>query len=251
MKRIYLIGMGAGAVGHLTLQAVDAMRAVDVFFLLEKDGAGKDELARLRREFLDAVLPDGGYRLVAATSPERTMAEPTYDAGIEAWRQSRAGVIAALIEAELAPGEVGGFLVWGDPCLYDGMIQTLHELGAAGVAVDFEVIPGITSIQALTAAHRIPLNRVGEPITITTARQLKAMEPTTVTNAVVMLDGQAAFAALADTDLEIYWGAYLGTADVLTVSGPLRDKADEIAETINRARDAKGWLMDTYILRRP
>ena len=39
--------------------------------------------------------------------------------------------------------------------------------------IDYDVIPGITAIQALTARHRIPLNDVGEPVLITTGRQLR------------------------------------------------------------------------------
>ena len=52
----------------------------------------------------------------------------------------------------------------------------------------FDVIPGITAVQALTARHRIPLNDVGEPVLITTGRQLRNDELTG--SAVVMLDGE-------------------------------------------------------------
>ena len=40
------------------------------------------------------------------------------------------------------------------------------------VEIDYDVIPGITAIQALTARHRIPLNDIGEPVLITTGRRL-------------------------------------------------------------------------------
>jgi precorrin-6A synthase len=48
----------------------------------------------------------------------------------------------------------------------------------------------------------------------------------------------------------IYWGAYLGTADEILVSGPLAEVADEIQRVRARARDRKGWMFDTYLLRR-
>lgn len=250
MKTIYLIGMGTGALKHLTLQAVDAIRRIDVFFVLEKDGAGKEELARLRREVLAEIVPGGRHRVVAAPSPPRHIREDDYRQGIDDWRRDRAAIVERLIAEELGEDEVGGFLVWGDPCLYDGMIQTLGELKEAGLDIDVDVFAGISSVQALTAAHRLPLNRVGETITITTGRQLRRMPPQEVRNCVVMLDGQAAFRAHMDAGLEIYWGAYLGTADEITIAGPLDQVADDIARAIEEARARKGWIMDTYILRR-
>jgi precorrin-6A synthase len=66
-----------------------------------------------------------------------------------------------------------------------------------------------------------------------------------------MLDAACAFDGLADQDLEIYWGAYLGTDDELLVSGKLADVAAEIKATRRAARERKGWIMDTYLLRRP
>ena len=73
------------------------------------------------------------------------------------------GVWADAIESELAPDGVGAFLAWGDPSLYDSTLRILG-LVAARVDIDYDVIPGITAIQALTARHRIPLNDVGEPV---------------------------------------------------------------------------------------
>lgn len=252
MKTLYVIGIGAGDPAFLTRQAAEAMARAGVFFLFDKDGAGKDELTDFRRGLLDQVRPAGGYRLVAARSPERPANEPAgYQAGIDHWRSERARIARDLIAAELGPDEAGAFLVWGDPCLYDGTIQTLEALIAEGLDARITVIPGISSIQALAASLRLPLNRVGESITIATGRQLAAMDPATVTNCVVMLDGKAAFMGLANTDLDIYWGAYLGTPDKITIAGKLRDCADRIRTIIETERARKGWLMDTYLLRRP
>jgi precorrin-6A synthase len=252
-RRVLLIGLGAGSPDHLTLEAVEAVRSAKVFFLLEKSGAGKDALTGLRRTILEKLRPEGGYRLVTAPSPERGVGPGTrtgYAQGVERWRRGRGAAIGALLERELAPGETGAFLVWGDPCLYDGMIQTLHELNDAGAGLEFRVIAGISSIQALTAAHRIPLNRIGETITVTTARLLERTPPETIANHVVMLDGRAAFTALVGRGLRIWWGAYLGTPDALTHAGPLDAMADEIAATIDAARARHGWIMDVYLLRR-
>src|SRR4029078_4234894 len=57
--------------------------------------------------------------------------------------------------------ETGGFLAWGDPGLYDSTTRILEQVAGAGDGFEYEVIPGVTSVQALAAAHRIPLNRIG------------------------------------------------------------------------------------------
>ena len=65
-----------------------------------------------------------------------------------------------------------------------------------------------------------------------------------------MLDGEQTFARIAPGDLEIHWGAYLGTPDEILVSGPLQDVRDEILRVRAEAAARKGWMFDTYLLRR-
>ncbi len=64
-----------------------------------------------------------------------------------------------------------------------------------------------------------------------------------------MLDGELAFRTV-DQDMDIYWGAYLGTPDELLISGRLVDVAGEIEKVRAEARARKGWIMDTYLLKR-
>ncbi|MCY1448785.1 precorrin-6A synthase (deacetylating) [compost metagenome] len=117
------------------------------------------------------------------------------------------------------------------------------------MSLALEVIPGISSVQALAAGHRIALNRIGEPLTVLPGRRLA--EQPRIDNLVVMLDGQCAFAALDDPQLHIYWGAYLGTADQILIAGPLLEVKAQILAAREQARARKGWIMDTYLLRRP
>jgi len=65
-----------------------------------------------------------------------------------------------------------------------------------------------------------------------------------------MLDGQCAFAQLDDPELVIYWGAYLGTEDEVLIAGPLQAVKARILEVREQERRRKGWIMDTYLLRR-
>ena len=64
------------------------------------------------------------------------------------------------------------------------------------------------------------------------------------------LDGRTAFATLPDPDLDVFWGAYLGTKDEILVAGDLIAVRDEIVRVRSEARARKGWIMDTYLLRR-
>jgi precorrin-6A synthase len=145
----------------------------------------------------------------------------------------------------------GAFLVWGDPSLYDSTLAVLDLIRAAGeVEFEHEVIPGISSVQALTARHRIPLNRVGRPVQITTGRLLADGFPEGVDEVVVMLDADCSFRHLSDEGLEIHWGAYVGMPDEILISGPVREVGERIVRERAQARERKGWVMDAYVLRK-
>ncbi len=176
-------------------------------------------------------------------------AVPDYARAVADWHEARAQLWANAIQTELGEDGVGAFLAWGDPSLYDSTLRILDEV-ARHVELTYDVIPGITAIQALTARHRIPLNDVGEPVLITTARQLRvtlAAEGFTG-SAVVMLDGDCAFRD-CPPQTRIWWGAYLGTADELLVSGTVGEVGEQIAALRAGARARHGWIMDTYLLR--
>lgn len=252
VREIHVIGIGAGDPEQLTLQAVKALRSTDVFFLLDK-GEVKADLVGLRREILDAHLPEGSYRLVEVRDPERDRSAggAGYSPAVGDWRRARADIYERLLREELGERERGAFLVWGDPALYDSTLGILEEVRERGnVAFGYDVVPGISSVSALVARHRTGLNRVARPVQITTGRRLAEGFPEGVDDVVVMLDAHQAFLHHAQDDIDIYWGAYIGTPDEILVSGPLAEKADEIVRLRAEARERKGWIMDTYLLRR-
>ncbi|WP_214367539.1 precorrin-6A synthase (deacetylating) [Pseudonocardia sp. H11422] len=250
MRKVFVIGIGAGDPDHITVQAVKAMNRVDVFFVIDKGGT-KDDLTGLRTELLSRHVEHGRYRVVEAADPERDRTAQAYREAVVDWQDRRAEIYAKMITDELGADEVGAFLVWGDPSLYDGTLRLLDRIAARG-AVEFEVesIPGISSVQALAAAHRLILNRIGRPVLITTGRRIATGLPEDVDDVVVMLDGGTAFADLPDTDVDIYWGAYVGTPDEVLVQGNLQQVKDEIVRVRAEQRERKGWIMDTYLLRR-
>ncbi|MFJ3216574.1 precorrin-6A synthase (deacetylating) [Kitasatospora sp. NPDC086801] len=249
MRHIFVIGIGAGDPDHLTLQAVKALARTDVFFLLDKSEERQD-LIRLRRRIL-AEHGRTGHRVVEVPDAERDRTTPAYAAAVDDWRVRRADLVERLVAEHLGEDETGAFLVWGDPSLYDSVIAVVDDVLARGaVAFDHEVVPGISSVSALAARHRTTLTRVGRPVQITTGRRLADGLPEGVDDVVVMLDGRAAFTGIDPEGLEIHYGAYLGTPDEILVSGPLAEAAPRIRELRDRARERKGWIMDTYLLRR-
>jgi len=241
MKTLLVVGIGAGNPEHITIQAINALNRADVLFIPDK-GAGKADLADLRREIIARYVTNPASRTLDYSVPRRDAANPDYGAGVDDWHVALAERFGTLLDAVPEHGS-GAFLVWGDPGLYDSTIRILERL-RGNREFGVEIIPGITAVQALTAAHGIALNRIGEPVHITTGRRLEAVTEDTI----VMLDGQTAFTQ-ADPDLDIFWGAYLGTPDQIIIAGRLGDVAARILETRKAAREQHGWIMDTYLLR--
>lgn len=251
MHRLLVIGIGAGDPDFVTVGAVAALNRVDVFFVLDKGPATKD-LTAARRAVCERFITHDRWRIVELSDPERDRRTEAYVRAVDDWRDERAALLERALAEELPDGGTAGFLVWGDPSLYDGTLRVVESIAAHGeLDLEWQVIPGITSVQALTARHRILLNRVAGAVHLTTGRRLAEELPSDADDIVVMLDSHLACRAYADQDLDIYWGAYLGTEDEILVSGRLADVVDEIAEKRSAARARKGWVMDTYLLRRP
>ena len=243
MRSIHVIGIGVGDPDFVTTQAIRALNDTDVFFAMDK-GEAKSDLLELRREICRRFITEPDYRFVELPDPVRS-ADGAYTGAVADWHAARARLWANAIESELSDDGVGAFLAWGDPSLYDSTLRILDEV-ARHVELSYDVIPGITAIQVLTARHRIPLNDIGEPVLITTGRQLRGAGLTG--SAVVMLDGDCAFLD-CPPQTRIWWGAYLGTSDELLVAGTVGEVGERITAMRADARARHGWIMDTYLLR--
>lgn len=251
-----VIGIGSGNPDHLTGEAIAALNRVDVFLVADK-GDAKHDLIKLREDLCRGLITDDHYRFVEVPDPERGPDKERdaaqYRSGVAVWHAARARRYAETIEAEVPDGGTIGFLAWGDPAFYDSTIRIVESIKDFGVGLEPTVIPGISSIQLLAARHKIILNRVGQPIHITTGRRLLDEYSPDLGDVIVMLDGDLACSGLTDQfgDLLIYWGAQLGLADEVLISGALSEVIDEIRATRAAVRADRGWLMDTYLLRPP
>lgn len=248
-RRVLVIGIGAGDPSLLTIQAVAAIAEVDAFIVVDK-GEGARDLAAVRAHVLERHATRRPFREVHIADTRRRPDVP-YTEAVATWHADRVAAFERSLIDDVADGECAGLLVWGDPALYDSTLRIIDQVSALGtLMLDVEVIPGISSVQLLAARHRIPLNRIGEPVQITTGRRLAEGLPIGVADVVVLLDANNSFLTVIDQPYEIFWGAYLGTPDELLISGPLADVADEIVRVRDGARQRKGWMFDIYLLRR-
>jgi precorrin-6A synthase len=247
MLSVSLIGIGCGDPEQLTLQAVRAINAADLI-LIPRKGAEKSDLADLRRTICAQVLTNRATRIVEFDLPQRDAEREDYLGGVDDWHDAIAASWTREIAAHLGHEGRVALLIWGDPSLYDSSLRIARRLVPAP---KIDVIPGVTSIQALCAAHGIPLNEISEPFLVTTGRRLREDGwPQGADTVVVMLDGGTAFQAIEPEGIHIWWGAHLGMPNQITLSGSLVEAGPKIAAARADARARHGWIMDSYILKR-
>jgi precorrin-6A synthase len=242
--QLFLIGIGTGNPDHVTLQGAAAMAGADLV-LVPRKGPAKEDLAEVRHLILSRHAPK--VPVVEFDMPSRDPAITDYSARVDAWHDEIARRWGHAIAAHPGASKVA-LLVWGDPSLYDSTLRIASRLTPAPLV---KVIPGITAIHALAAAHAIPLNTVNGPFLITTGRQIRDHGwPDGQETVIVMLDGECSFQHLDPRGIHIWWGAYLGMAEEILHDGPLSDVGPVILATRAAARAAHGWLMDIYLMRK-
>ncbi|WP_343069756.1 precorrin-6A synthase (deacetylating) [Paracoccus amoyensis] len=243
MTDLWLIGIGTGNPRHATLEAVQAIRNA-ALILLPRKGRDKADLADLRHTILrncDSTAP-----IIEFDMPVRDDTLP-YLQRVTKWHDEIATIWATAIKQSGLSGPVA-LLVWGDPGLYDSTLRIAARLQPAPRV---RVVPGITALQALTAAHAIPFNTLNGAVTITTGRRLRDHGwPKGADTVAVMLDSQCSFRDLPPDGLHIWWGAFLGMPEQVLAAGPLATFAQPIVDLRATSRLRHGWIMDSYILRR-
>ena len=247
---LYLVGIGTGNPQHVTHQALSLLKTSDII-MIPKKGRAKGDLADLRYHICEFLLGPESPPLFDFDLPNRSAEEP-YLSAVNQWHEAIAKIWQETIqEAEKKlnrPVQHISLLIWGDPSLYDSSMRIAERLIPAPIVT---IAPGITSIQALAAAHKIPINELGASFVITTGRKLRAHGfPKDSDTVVIMLDGQCSFTKLTGADFDIWWGAYLGMPQQVIISGNLGDVATSIVEQRRKARSRHGWIMDTYLLRK-
>ena len=247
---LYLVGIGTGNPEHVTQQAINVLRSSDIILVPNK-GSEKSDLANLRYQICDELLGSKKPLIFEFDIPKRS-SEVEYLDAVDQWHE----VIANAWESTIEHAQLNvvqrikkvSLMIWGDPSLYDSALRIAERLTPKPSVT---VVPGITSIQALASAHKIPINDVGSSFLVTTGRRLiDEGFPKDYDKVVVMLDGNCSFNSLIRSDFYIWWGAYLGMPNQVIFSGNLDDVADLIVKERKKARDEHGWIMDTYLIKK-
>ena len=244
MIELLLIGIGTGNPDHITRQAEKAIASAD-WIMIPTKGDNKADLADLRHDICAQIAGVDLSRILEFELPVRDPAIPYVDR-VHHWHDAIADVWQETIQVNIKTGKVA-LLIWGDPSLYDSSLRIASRLNPAP---KITVLPGLTSLQVLTAAHAIPINELAHPFVVTTGRQLRDNGwPTGMDTVAVMLDGECSFQSLENQNCQIYWGAYVGMKEEILIQGPLDQVTEQIVATRAKARENHGWIMDIYVLK--
>jgi len=242
VKKVYLIGMGPGNLKYLTLEAVDLIKRLPLF-LIPLKSSKKTYLTEKRKEILYKIRKDRNFKIVEIPFPERKRSFQ-YKEAVTSWRRKKAEILIKVLQKEST--EEVGFIIWGDPSIYDGHIEIFKDVQKQ-IPIEFEIIPGISAFQILSAKHKIPLTRIAGSLLFTTPRGLKKFSEIKE-NTVVFLDNYESYRKFNQKDLKIYWGAYLGTEKEVLLSGRLSEVKEKIIELRRKLRKENGWIMEIYFL---
>lgn len=242
-RKVFVIGLGPGGFGQLTLDAVDAMNSVDVFLVADSQSDQPDQVWR-RSEMLRRNVKRA-HRVITVLDPANQHPD---EAGIDAARLATYEQIMSGLPAEATVG----LLAWGDPALYESVLKVVDSLRST-TALQVTVIPGVSAPQVLAAAHEITLNRAGQSVHLTTGRRVLADYSPDLGDVVVLNDDDLVCKALVDEfpDVELFWGAYLGTPDQVLANGALRTVMPDLLDLRSRLVAHHGWIQDIYLLRPP
>ncbi len=244
MFDLTLVGIGTGNPDHVTFQGAKAIRSADLI-LIPRKGENKADLAGLREEIIQAVT-DTPPQIAYFDTPKRR-SDDGYLRGVDEWHDAIALRWQEAISAHPKAQHVA-LLIWGDPSLYDSSLRIASRLNPQP---ETRVIPGITALQALTAAHAVPINELGAPYVVTTGRRIREEGwPRDASKVAVMLDGECSFQSLEMKDYDIWWGAYVGMKEETLIQGPLAEVSGQILKTRAQARADHGWIMDVYLLKK-
>ncbi len=240
-RKVFVIGMGPGGFGQLTLDAVEAMNSVDAFLVADRSDDQPDLVWR-RSELIRRNV-HRAHRVITVLDPTKVHPD---DGDMDAARLATYSQILC----GLADDATVGFLAWGDPALYDSILRVVDALREQ-MSIDVTVIPGVSAPQVLAAAHQIALNREGESVHLTTGRRLLGEYREDLGDVVVLNDPDFTCRGLVEEfpDTELFWGAYLGTSDQVLANGPLRTVVPELLALRAQLLAHHGWIQEIYLLR--
>ena len=162
---------------HITVQPISTLNDVHVVFMMDK-GDAAHELLEFRREICERYITNSSCRIVTAADPERRRGPAARQAGHGGLAHAARRDLRAADSWRARRPRARRVQRWGDPAMYDGTVDVLRQvLARETVSFELRVIPGISSIQALAAQHKISLTRAGRPLHIATGPPARSGSP--------------------------------------------------------------------------
>lgn len=158
MLKIFLVGMGTGNTEHITMEGIKILKKSDLI-LLPKKNSKKEELFDIRKKICMSIIKNKSL-IKEYKIPERLKSSSYYNS-VSIWHKKISQNIMEIISEFEKKNLNLTFLIWGDSSLYD---STLRMISKMNINYELKIIPGVSSIQALTSAHLISLNEIGESV---------------------------------------------------------------------------------------
>lgn len=239
---VTIIGIGPGHPDQITVQAVKALNAHREILIPVKAGTTTGDT---RREIALRHLADPSAHILRDVPMPKVSDRPTgeYTASVGTFRDRQARAFAEALDA--ADGDAVAILAWGCPTLFDGTIEGVRSYPG----VELTVLPGVTSVSALAAAHGVVQTNIGQSVLITTGRQLKGGLPGEHGTIADMVDAQGHVWNQDGPEWTAYWGAFVGLPNQTLDQGPLHDVRDRIKAKRTSLAEEHGWLFDIALLK--
>ena len=251
---LYLIGIGFGNEKHVTEEAANTIKNCNLI-LIGKKKEEKSDIANLKKYICNFFVEINTVNFQEFIIPERQSSSEKYINSVLEWHEKIAKTWVEIINEYTSKTEKMtlnvGIPIWGDPSLYDSSQRIALRVRNTLHNTSIKLIPGLSSIQLLVSAFGMPFNEIGKSVLITTGRLLKEKGwPDGAETIYVVLDGECSFKFLKGTNIHIWWAAYLGMKEQTLIQGNVQKIGEEIIDTRNTLRSAKGWILDIYKLQR-
>ena len=149
----YGVGVGPGDPELLTIKAQKTLQKVAVISFTQLDDGKESYALSVVRGVLEAAKPE--FMAITIPSDDETPVSP------QTWTDA-----AAEIAGHLSQGKDVAFITEGDPMLYSEFFQVLGSVKSVVPDLEFEVIPGVSSVMAAAASSGMPLVTHGQRLTI-------------------------------------------------------------------------------------
>jgi precorrin-2/cobalt-factor-2 C20-methyltransferase len=157
--RLIGIGIGPGAPGRITLEAVEVIRKADVICTPRSENKEESIAYEIIKRWCT------GKRIVAMPY---SMA-PDHKAREKSWQDH-----AQTIASSCSEGELVAFVTLGDPGLYSTFAYVAKLVRGIDSQIPVAIVPGVTSVSACAAAIGQSLAQAEETLTIQPCSQVLA-----------------------------------------------------------------------------